>query len=492
MEVISASLDMPLLGKKYVMSSLQLSTPCEDIDTCQRTYGPPQITFAADISGSMIDNMTTLRESLFALLDMAGKGTRLRIVVFDETAQTLVEEELQDQAKQIKDKLIYSLINWDRGTNLEVAISHCLTLSPLTSTSLSSTSLSSTSLTSTSLTSSTSTTSSAPLLNDPGIPDSTLNKDPNSDPHPLPASLPAAEHITSDDPETLLVFASDGVANIGRETSSELIQYARSFPSYVNHTVFTLGIRTNKWSDLNSDLLKDMALDSGGVFQLTETKEGIAKILGDMFAYHYFFRYLIHSLVCTSANGCRGEIKTAVGLRGSKLRADKPLTWIWEFPLTAEGPFTLSFSSQQRGSLHSTTQSISSQAEIASELQYFIILGCVLITPALDKTLHLDQLKQNHVTLSQIIERTGYQTLVPLLHSLQLCIDSFGTRVENPDLSLQSFTMSSGGGEDSIQVEQLRSSAVQFSQVQGHEDEPELYDSQKTVASETNKRIKLK
>jgi hypothetical protein len=234
---------------------------------------------------------------------------------------------------------------------------------------------------------------------------------------------------------------------LAEKKSSELIEYARSFPSYVNHTMFTLGIRTNQSGDLNSDLLKDMALDSGGIFQLTETKEGIAKILGDVFAHHYFYRYLIQIPVCTSANGCIGQMKTSMGLKGAKLRADKPLTWIWEFPLTAEGPFTLSFTSIKRTTTVVISESLPLQTNKATELQAFIILGCVLVTPALDKTLTLDQVKHNHDLLSQCIHLTGFQSLTPLQHSLQLCIDMFGSRVENPDASLQSYTMSSGEGK---------------------------------------------
>jgi hypothetical protein len=458
MEAITATLDLPLLGKKYVMSSLQLTLPCEDIETCQRTYGPPKITFAADISGSMIENMETLRDSLYGLIDMAGKGTILRVVAFDESARTLIEEELQgeEHLRKIKDKLAYSLINWDRGTNLEVAISHCL------SSSL--------------------------------VPKSSSTKPDNYSDESYPSSDPQSFSEESH-AETLLVFASDGVANIGREKSSELIEYARSFPSYVNHTMFTLGIRTNQSGDLNSDLLKDMALDSGGIFQLTETKEGIAKILGDVFAHHYFYRYLIQIPVCTSANGCIGQMKTSMGLKGAKLRADKPLTWIWEFPLTAEGPFTLSFTSIKRTTTVVISESLPLQTNKATELQAFIILGCVLVTPALDKTLTLDQVKHNHDLLSQCIHLTGFQSLTPLQHSLQLCIDMFGSRVENPDASLQSYTMSSGGGEDSIQVQELRSSAVQFSQAQGIVEDTEPLDSQSTVLSEStketsNKRLK--
>lgn len=460
METKSKVLKSDALKCMYVMTSLERSTPCESLETCKAMYGTPSITFTADVSGSMIQNMERLVNSLLALIDLAGPGTQLKVVLFDEIATTIFCDTLQTDVNSVKQFLRRTIINCGKSTNLELALKESLSFEE--------------------------------------------NNEKNSEESSDPKHFKNEEIILEENAkETLLLFASDGMSNMGISSSYELIEYARSFSAYSSHTIFTLGIKTNPDAELNSELLKHMALDSGGLFQLTDTEEGITKILGDILAYHYYYRTCLSHVSCTSANGKEGKLKTNLGKKGAKLRADAPFTLIWEFPLDAQTPFTFQFNEKERLSQNThDSKKVQLECKNAEEHDAFTILGCCIISPALDKLLNKEDLRFYYKCLHEYIEQSKFKSLTEYLHVLQKCIDMpENGKEEIAEVSFQSYALSCGVGEVSLQATELQTTAILLSQAQHYEPShandqdinqgSEEIDSQKTVESESNKRLKI-
>ena len=121
------------------------------------------------------------------------------------------------------------------------------------------------------------------------------------------------------------ILVTDGQANkpdFGLHTSSALTTYARGMPHYAESTIHTLGIENG---DLNSEFLKTLALESGGVFKLTTEKEGIPAFLGDVFRTHLYTRF-----DCMKVTMQRARLITQVPLSGLKVCSDAPSYLVFE------------------------------------------------------------------------------------------------------------------------------------------------------------------
>jgi hypothetical protein len=442
LSLTSRVLDCPAFGSKYVLTSTSVKGETS-LEYCKKLFGPPTLTFIGDVSGSMQPNMQTLRKSVLAMCDMAGVGSKIRVIIFDEKATTLVpytvleNEEVLETTKNTIRKL---LENSGKSTNLELALKELLDVSQQ-----------------------------------------------DSDPKDF-----------TDSPQ-IAIFASDGMANIGRSSSADLVEYARSFKTYASQTLYTLGIISGIFSELNSELLKDMALDTGGSFQLTMNSEGISHCLGDALAHHYFVRFTQAKFKCTSSNGFPGDLCTHLPKSGGVLRADKPLHLVWNFPIEAEEPYTFFLDTKERdgqdffGSLPSTPQ----KAEVS---HMSTIFGCSLLVPALDKKVTREVLDQNIKKYKEFLKLNDAAELRDILHELEKCFCNFdSTQEQTAEGSFQSYAMGSGGGaEVSLQAEALRSTAVEATQAQDTSIRasqptqfPSDFDSQQTVESESNKRQKM-
>lgn len=490
--------------RTFVKTVLTLSSVSETAEECKKLYGPPQVTFVADVSGSMSPNMTVLKNSVLALIDMAGEGGVLRVLTFDDTTRIIINSVIltRENTADLKEKIKTDLINYGRSTNLQEAIKYCLSDSQETTSRQDTTS-------------NQDTTSSNPFPTsqsesiDPHQPTQPAGgvSDPQSQHESMDAEYKQGWYPSilkgtgfpkqSEETEQITLFASDGLANSGLTTSPELLTFARSFESYSKQTFFTLGIKLDPYVELNSGLLKDMALDSGGSFKVTSNSEGIAEILGDVLAHHYFVRFAQMSFRCESQNGHIGTLCTKLSRRGGILRADKPLELIWEFPCEALPPFTLNLNMKKRQTLENIKLNQIYSADIllntvpCKEDDIEKIFGCCLLVPAIDRIFSIEEL---HLKISQLdlFMHEHLPSFRGVLHyvkdELQKCLKNFGhVGEQNAEDSMHSYAMSSGGGAVmSVQVEQLRISALHATQAQ----DSDTFDSQKTVESESNKRHK--
>ena len=481
--------------KTYVKTELACSCT-ETAAECKTLYGPLRVTFVADVSGSMMPNMTILKNSLLALIDLAGEGSCVRVLTFDDVTRTILKSTIlsKDNIPEIKESIKTTLVNYGKSTNLQEAIRYCLSETTLIETP-----------SQLHLTQLTSSTSSSSFI-DPRQPlssqaTSAQAAQGGSDPKHSCGDVvqdKQEEETGKDDTEQITIFASDGLANSGLITSPYLLTFARTFETYFNQTFYTLGIKLDPYTELNSELLKDMALDSGGSFAITSNSDGIAEILGDVLAHHYFVRFTDMQFKCESKNGHSGSLCTKIPKRGGVLRADKPLELIWEFPCEALPPFTLHVSMKKRQIIENKHLKETNSSENVLDLKPFVeddiekIFGCVLLAPAMDRKQSLEELKEKIVQFEKFmnVHLPAFKGTLHYVHdSLKNCLEKFGYGGEQTaEDSMHSYAMSSGGGAVmSVQAAELRSSALQATQAQSRD---ESWDSQKTVESESNKRQK--
>jgi len=439
-------LDSSVLKLKCVQANLCLKP--QTLEEAKKHVGAPSITFVGDVSGSMKPNMEALLNSILALIDMAGSGSTLRIILFDEEARTVLPFTTLSQTNtlEIKDQMKGSVINYGKSTNLELALQAVLG------------------------------------IDSPPSPSIPASQPTNPQPHSEPKAIDKVFE------RSLTLFASDGMANRGRQSSSDLLQFARAFPSYGQQTFYTLGIKTDPFAELNSELLKDLSLDSCGSFFLTQHSEGIAQSIGDLLADHYFVQYTHLLPQCTSANGHSGILRTRMSPRGATLRSDKSIQFTWEFPLDAQEPYELVHSRKNRLGVVEEHKEILVPTP-ANVKQIEQILGCVIVAPALDKVFSKSQVSEKLVLLKDFaIKSSISEELKGLIKSLVECLENFDCGKEQAaEVSWHSYAMSSGGGaEVSLHANELRQSAVLCSQAQ------EDLDSQQTVESESTKRFRSK
>jgi hypothetical protein len=268
------------------------------------------------------------------------------------------------------------------------------------------------------------------------------------------------------------ILVTDGLANrpeMGLHSSKELSKFARTFPNYNHCTIHTLGIENG---DLNSELLKTLAIDSGGIFKLTTHREGIPAFLGDVMASHLFTR-------CTRIRAKleHATLLTSLPTEGALLRSDCPTYLVWEIT-SQENTLSLHIDAWDVQTKTSFTHSETITLVDVKTADIARILGCAVLAPILNGKYpkwfrdhgfaHADLLGLKSfgapaaalvITLEEYIGRRnhelsqGYETL------------------ENSQDSLGAYMFGSSGGEvSSPQLIELRANAVQQSQVQDPRD----------------------
>jgi len=463
--VTSACISSKSLDKTYVNTVLSTPLPTMPVRDAKDLYGPPKITLVVDVSGSMMPNMKILKHSLLALFDMAGPGSCIRVISFDETPKTILKSTVLsiDSIPSLKKNVMETLVNDGKSTNLQRAIHSCLV------------------------------EEEEKFFEEENFSQAQSKSDPQNP--MIPQGGGSDPHLEKNEVyEQITLFASDGLANLGLTSSQELLSYARTYESYSKQTFYTLGIKLSQYVDLNSEFLKDMALDSGGYFQITSSSSGIAEFLGDVLAHHYFVRYTNMHFTCTSSNGLEGMLCTKLSQRGGILREDRPLDLTWEFQKDALPPFTFQARMKkrpQKGSLLLSEESkeVSLQPETCSHYDIEKIFGCTLVAPAKDRLFTFELLKEKIQQFEEFMkEFPNFQKTTELISmKLKKSLETFGYRGEQTTQdSMDSFAWSSGGGAIlSVQAGELRNTALQATQAIGDDD---LFDSQKTIESESTKR----
>jgi hypothetical protein len=265
------------------------------------------------------------------------------------------------------------------------------------------------------------------------------------------------------------ILVTDGRANrpeMGLQTSTELSLYARTFPLYDQCTIHTLGIENG---ELNSDLLKTLALESGGIFKLTSGQEGIPAFLGDVFASHYYTRYSRISVALQSST-----LISSLPLQGATLRSDVPTFMVWEIS-SQEDVLSLAITYWDNHAQTRIDYNENLRLDDVSNQDICRILGCAIIAPILNNKYsnwrrdhglaHADLLGLKSfgapaaalvITLEEYIRRRNYE------------LSQGYASGENSQDSLGAFMFqgTSGGEVTSPQLLKLRSSAVLQSQSQ--------------------------
>jgi hypothetical protein len=130
--------------------------------------------------------------------------------------------------------------------------------------------------------------------------------------------LPLVDMLST---SSLICFVSDGMANVGFNTTSEsLLAIARRCPGYKDSIINTLGIQFDPSVSLNAKLLKDLAEDSGGIFTIARDSEMLKTFVGQILGTYYFQRGTF-KISLRSSNGLEAECDAPPG--GWRLRADK-------------------------------------------------------------------------------------------------------------------------------------------------------------------------
>lgn len=396
LEKMRASLNTLSFGtKRYGLLTLQAPL-VESVDRAREIAGPMDVDINFDVSGSMISNMDTLRNTLGALIDM-GIGSTLSVGVFDHEFSRLLTPTLITSENQQTLKNSIVLRNRQGYTNLQDTL--------------------------------------RAMLQRPGI----------------------------------KILVTDGRANrpeMGLQTSTELSLYARTFPLYDQCTIHTLGIENG---ELNSDLLKTLALESGGIFKLTSGQEGIPAFLGDVFASHYYTRYSRISVALQSST-----LISSLPLQGATLRSDVPTFMVWEIS-SQEDVLSLAITYWDNHAQTRIDYNENLRLDDVSNQDICRILGCAIIAPILNNKYsnwrrdhglaHADLLGLKSfgapaaalvITLEEYIRRRNYE------------LSQGYASGENSQDSLGAFMFqgTSGGEVTSPQLLKLRSSAVLQSQSQ--------------------------
>jgi hypothetical protein len=393
---MQASLNTLSFGtKRYGLLTLQAPV-VESPERARELAGPMDLEINFDVSGSMLSNMDTLRNTLGALIDM-GVGSTLSVGVFDHEFSRLLTPTLITPENQETLKSSLVLRNRQGYTNLQDTL--------------------------------------RAMLQRPGI----------------------------------KILVTDGRANrpeMGLHNSTELCMYARTFPLYDQCTIHTLGIENG---ELNSDLLKTLALESGGIFKLTSGREGIPSFLGDVIASHLYTR-LSRIMVTLQSS----TLMTSLPLQGGSLRSDVPTFMVWEIS-SEEDVLSLSITYWDNHSQTRTDYNENIRLGDVSNQDIPRILGCAILAPILNNKYsnwrrdhgfaHADLLGLKSfgapaaalvITLEEYIRRRNHEMTQGYASG------------ENSQDSLGAFMyQSTGGGEvTSPQLLELRSSAVLQSQSQ--------------------------
>ena len=265
------------------------------------------------------------------------------------------------------------------------------------------------------------------------------------------------------------ILVTDGRANrpeMGLHSSTELCMYARSFPLYNQCTIHTLGIENG---ELNSDLLKTLALDSGGIFKLTSGQEGIPSFLGDVIASH-LYTGLSRILVSLQSS----TLITSLPLQGASLRSDVPTFMVWEIS-SEEDVLSLSITYWDNRTQTRTDYNENICVGDVSNEDIPRILGCAILAPILNNK-YSNWTRYHGLAQADLL---GLKSFGAPAMALVLVLEEYIRRRnhetsqgyasgENSQDSLGAFMYqgTNGGEVSSPQLLELRSSAILQSQSQ--------------------------
>jgi hypothetical protein len=271
------------------------------------------------------------------------------------------------------------------------------------------------------------------------------------------------------------ILVTDGLANAppqGLYESSQLCSFARSSPHYSETVIHTLGIEGGQ---MNSDLLKTLALESGGVMQLANEQEGIPRFLGDVLAAHWYTRF--SKLQVSVRGGRAGEaaiMLTKLPVGGAIVRSDMPTRIVFEVgppcyeeTLNPETPSTWNVQVQGQDL---TTKSFWGCARTlegapAEGEDIARILGCAIVSPYFENPIvDTEEAMQDLTALSKL---PSCAALAITLRDIVARRAYSAPSEENAHDSFAAYAMSgSSGGEISPQLLDLRAMSLAQSQSQ--------------------------
>jgi hypothetical protein len=255
--------------------------------------------------------------------------------------------------------------------------------------------------------------------------------------------------LSMKEPSTIL-FATDGLANIGFSSSSSLLTVARSLPTYKNCLINTLGLQLDEHNGLNAEMLKSLAFDTNGTFRLARDTEGLSSFIGDTLGAYYLRRFNNISVHAKSANGLFGEI-IMPPLTGYVLRVDRPTHAVIRWPPGAIGPFDIQIES------HSIIYNKSFHFEKHFEINHANEDAINLIVGSLAAS-YLSSNQPIDPKFISIIKNLAqnYTSLIPIAIALDMP-KSNEQEGASARFSQQVFNFASlGGGEITNQVAELR------------------------------------
>jgi hypothetical protein len=258
------------------------------------------------------------------------------------------------------------------------------------------------------------------------------------------------------------ILVTDGMANrpdMGLHTSRQLCVFARTFPHYTQCTIHTLGIENG---DLNSELLKTLAMDSGGMFKLTTHREGIPAFLGDVMASHLYTRF---TRICVRLENA--TLLTTLPLEGALLRSDFPTYLVWEIH-SQETTLGLNIDAWDVHAKTQITHSESIQVGDVQSADISRILGCAVMAPILNGK-YPKWYRDHGFAQADLL---GLKSFGAPAAALVITLEEYIRRrnhelsqgyynAENSQDSLGAFMFGSSGGEvSSPQLIELRANAV--------------------------------
>jgi hypothetical protein len=227
---------------------------------------------------------------------------------------------------------------------------------------------------------------------------------------------------------------------------------------------------------MNSDLLKTLALESGGVMQLANEQEGIPRFLGDVFAAHWYTRFA--KLQVSVRGGRAGEtatMLTKLPVGGAIVRSDMPTRIVFqvglhtlEETLNPETPSTWNVQVQGQDLITKSFWGCARTIEASNAVGEDIarILGCAIVSPYFENPIvDTEEAMQDLAALSKI---PSCAALAITLRDIVARRAYSHTSGENAQDSFAAYAMSgsSGGGEISPQLLDLRAMSLAQSQSQ--------------------------
>jgi hypothetical protein len=259
-----------------------------------------------------------------------------------------------------------------------------------------------------------------------------------------------------------IIFLSDGTANRGAlQTSSELLELARTMPNYLQNTIHCLGLQLTS-GDLNGYLLKSLSQETSGIYILAHDLETVSTFLGDVMANHLMGRFKDCTLNVSfmDQTGLVGtRMVSTVGPHGFLLRLDRPTTIVFEYlgpTLSNDAKIYFSGTGEPyERTIYETDIPISAATKDTEALIFKAICGQVLDEPGRPRIHSLI------VELRKLVSE-GSVHLAPLLIKCEFILGS-------PDESRASaniYDMQALGPESSDTVNYMRNTSLQASQNQ--------------------------